>query len=73
MSVPKKKRTLSSAKRRRSHHALKKQNLATCPKCKKPIAQHRACAFCGFYKGKEVIKVGNKKDKKVKEKKEKKK
>jgi large subunit ribosomal protein L32 len=28
-----------------------------CPKCKEPVLPHRACAACGFYKGREVVKV----------------
>ncbi len=56
MSVPKKKRTSSSVGRRRSHHSLKAVSLNTCPKCKKAVEPHSACAFCGNYKEKEVIK-----------------
>jgi len=65
MSVPKKRRTKSSVGQRRSHHSLKSQKLAKCPKCGKAIQAHRACSFCGFYKGKEAIKI------KIKTKKEK--
>lgn len=61
MSVPKKRRTKSSVKRRQSHHALKKQSLASCPQCGKAIKPHLACTFCGYYKGKEVVKMSNKK------------
>jgi large subunit ribosomal protein L32 len=32
-------------------------NLTTCPKCKKTVQPHRACRFCGFYKGREVFVV----------------
>ena len=28
-----------------------------CPKCKEPVLPHRVCAACGFYKGREVVKV----------------
>jgi large subunit ribosomal protein L32 len=63
MSVPKKRRTSSSAGRRRSHHALKTVTLSECPKCKKPVRPHMACAFCGTYKEKPVIKIKEKKQK----------
>lgn len=60
MSVPKKRRTKSSIGQRRSHHALKKTPLNKCPKCGKAIRPHCACSFCGYYKGKEVIKIKSK-------------
>ncbi len=60
MSVPKKRRTSSSVGQRRSHHALKKAILTKCPKCDKTVAMHQACAFCGTYKQKEVIKIKEK-------------
>ena len=66
MSVPKKRRTSSSVGRRRSHHALKQVSLVKCSKCGKPVEPHKACAFCGTYKGREVIKI---KDEKTKSKK----
>lgn len=61
MSVPTQKRTKSSAKRRASHFSLKKASLHKCPKCGKPSLPHRACEFCGTYKGKQVIDLKNKK------------
>lgn len=66
MSVPKKRRTKSSVGQRRSHHALKKITLNKCPKCGKSVKPHQACGFCGFYKGKEAVKIASKtkKDKK---------
>jgi len=64
MSVPKKRRTKSSVGNRRSHHAKKKTALNKCPKCKRALRPHRICSFCGFYKGKEVIKIKTKKEKK---------
>ena len=57
MSVPKKRRTKSSAGDRRSHHALKAITLVKCPKCETAIKPHMACSVCGTYKGREVIKV----------------
>lgn len=64
MSVPKKRRTSSSVGRRRSHHALKAVTLSKCGQCGKPVAPHQACAFCGTYKGKQVIKIKEKTAKK---------
>lgn len=55
MSVPKKKRTKSSAGNRRSHHGLKAVNLTTCSKCGKAVKPHTVCSFCGNYKNKQEI------------------
>jgi large subunit ribosomal protein L32 len=69
MGLPSKKRTKSSKKRRAAHFTLKTMNLNQCPKCQKPTRPHHACQFCGFYKGREVIKIKTVLDKKKKEKK----
>ncbi len=63
MSVPKKRRTKSSVGQRRSHHSLSKVTLNKCTKCGKSVKPHQVCAFCGFYKGKEAIKVAKSKKK----------
>jgi len=34
--------------------------LNQCPKCGKALLPHRACGFCGFYNGREVLKVKSK-------------
>lgn len=64
MGLPSKKTPKRLTRQRRSHHALSETTLATCSKCMKPRLPHRACTFCGFYDGKEVIKVVNRKEKK---------
>ena len=63
MALPTQKRTKSSRKKRASHFSLPKIKLTTCPKCKKPVLPHHACAFCGIYKGREVLKIKLKKGK----------
>ncbi|MDO8425232.1 MAG: 50S ribosomal protein L32 [bacterium] len=57
MALPGHRRTSSHRKRRRSHHALKKTNLAACASCGKPSIPHRACAACGMYNGRAVVTV----------------
>lgn len=32
-------------------------NTQECPKCKAPVLSHRACPACGYYKGREVVKM----------------
>jgi large subunit ribosomal protein L32 len=60
MANPKKKKTHSSTHQGRAHLALKKKTLNKCSKCGQALKPHTACAFCGSYKGKEVIKVKTK-------------
>ena len=66
MAVPKKRKTSTRGKQGRSHDSLKKINLSICPKCGDPILPHNACTTCGYYKGKEVVHVETKLDKKLK-------
>jgi len=66
MSVPAKRRASSESARRRSHLALKKVVLNKCPQCGKAVKPHKACLFCGTYKGKEVIKINTKETKSAK-------
>ena len=59
MGVPKKR----TSKMRRNRRRAANSNLKTpvqviaCPKCKEPVLPHRVCPACGFYKGREVVKV----------------
>ncbi|MEI6856537.1 50S ribosomal protein L32 [Psychrilyobacter sp.] len=55
MAVPKKKTSKAKKNMRRSHHALKGTNLATCSNCGAPKRPHRVCLECGSYKGKQVL------------------
>lgn len=65
MPVPPKRRPTSEARRGRSHQALKKTTLATCPKCGKEVLPHTACAFCGSYNGRQVLTLKTKTTKKA--------
>ncbi|WP_298269606.1 50S ribosomal protein L32 [Geobacter sp.] len=58
MAVPKKKTSKSRKNMRRAHDFLTPPASSICPQCKEPKLPHRACASCGTYKGKEVIKSG---------------
>ncbi len=40
---------------RRSHHALKAENLSTCSHCGKPHRPHHMCLECGYYNGRQVM------------------
>lgn len=57
MGLPGHRRTSGDKRRRLTHRALKVTGVSTCPKCTKPVKAHCACAFCGTYKGKQVLDV----------------
>ena len=51
-------RVSKTAKRQRRTHLKKTAPTTTvCSNCGAPLAPHRACTICGFYKGKEAVKV----------------
>jgi large subunit ribosomal protein L32 len=49
---------------RRSHHGLKEPRLSVCPDCKALTARHSACLSCGRYRGRVVIDMVAKLEKK---------
>lgn len=63
--------TRSKTGMRRSHHALEPAQLSVCSHCSQSVLPHTVCANCGYYKGRQVIDVLAKLDKKERKKKEK--
>jgi large subunit ribosomal protein L32 len=61
MSVPARRKSSCKTRKGRSHQALKRVRLNKCSKCGKAVEAHKACGFCGTYKGREIIKVKSKK------------
>ena len=57
MGVPKKHKTRSGRNQRRAHDFLKGSNLSVCSNCKYPVMPHEVCSSCGYYKGKQVLKI----------------
>lgn len=55
--------TRSHTANRRSHHALKEPRFYQCPDCNIPTIRHRACLSCGRYRGRVVIDVAAKLEK----------
>jgi len=56
MAVPKKRHNKSRRDRRRGgQKKVEIQNTIKCLNCGMPLMPHRACAHCGFYKGKQVV------------------
>ena len=57
MPNPKRRHSKARTGSRRAHDHLKSKSLSLCPNCHEPKMPHRACAKCGYYKGREVLEV----------------
>jgi len=57
--------TRGHTRNRRSHHALQATSLSLCSNCGAPSLKHTICKNCGYFKGKMVIDVKAKLDKKA--------
>ena len=56
-AVPARRVSKTRKRMRRTHLKKDAPTVVTCAECGAPIAPHRACTKCGYYKGKEVIKT----------------
>lgn len=58
MAVPKRKKSRSRTRHRRSNWLrTEKPTYATCKRCKSPIRPHTVCGVCGHYAGRQAIEV----------------
>lgn len=58
MAVPKRKHSKARRDKRRSNvWKIQAPALMKCPQCGEFKLPHRVCKVCGFYKGREVIKI----------------
>jgi large subunit ribosomal protein L32 len=57
MGVPKRRVSHARQGDRRSHHALSLPDLVECPHCHEMKRQHHACPNCGYYAGREAIRI----------------
>ena len=55
MPNPKRRHSQERTSTRRAHDHLKPASLADCANCHEKVVPHRACPYCGMYKGREVI------------------
>ena len=67
MAHPKRKHSRARSRKRRTHQKLDMPMLVKCTSCKKPKPSHMVCPFCGYYGGKEVVKIEIKEKKKKKQ------
>jgi len=64
MGVPKKKRSRSRQKSRKTKQKKLFSEISICPRCQSPKLSHFACPNCGYYKGRLAVVVKEKKAKK---------
>lgn len=60
MALPKQRHTRHRRDRARKQYDVQLVNTQECPKCKGRVLSHRVCPACGFYKGKEMVKMAPK-------------
>ncbi|MFN3741910.1 MAG: 50S ribosomal protein L32 [Anaerolineales bacterium] len=58
---PKRKLSKGRRNRRRAHDALQAANLVFCSQCGSMRLPHRVCPNCGYYEGRQVIEIKEKK------------
>ena len=55
MAHPKRKTSKSVARKRRTHKKLQAPTLVNCPNCNEAVRPHHVCAYCGQYRGQDII------------------
>ncbi len=63
MALPKRRHSKARRDKRRTHDRLDLPKLGVCPQCKQPKPTHRVCPYCGYYKGRQVVEIKQKKKK----------
>ncbi|MGI6325954.1 MAG: 50S ribosomal protein L32 [Saccharofermentanales bacterium] len=57
MATPKRKWSKARTGRARSNWKLSVPNLVDCPQCHTKKIPHKVCKTCGYYGGKEIVKM----------------
>jgi large subunit ribosomal protein L32 len=57
MGLPKRKTSHAAQGDRRAHSALTPPTLVACPHCHEPKLIHHVCPTCGYYGGREVVRI----------------
>ncbi len=61
MALPKRKHSKARRDKSRTHWKLVLPSLSRCPQCAKPVRPHQVCSACGYYRGRQVIAIREKK------------
>ncbi|MCI0488754.1 MAG: 50S ribosomal protein L32 [Blastocatellia bacterium] len=61
MPNPKRKHSKSRTGKRRAHDHLTPPAIGSCPNCGESKLSHRVCPSCGYYRGRVVIEMEEKK------------
>ena len=57
MAVPKRRTSKAATRSRKANWKAAMPSLVECPQCHELKLSHRVCKNCGYYDGKEVVKV----------------
>ena len=58
-AVPARRVSKTRKNSRRANLSVKAPTVSKCKNCGEIVVPHRACASCGYYKGKEVVKTNS--------------
>ena len=61
MALPKRKHGKARRDKSRTHWKLAVRSATACPQCARPIVPHRVCPSCGYYRGRQVLVIAEKK------------
>jgi large subunit ribosomal protein L32 len=64
MALPKRRHSKTRGRKRRTFWKVTSPDLGVCPHCKTPKVPHTVCLVCGYYRGRQVIEIKEKKQKK---------
>ncbi|MBM3925716.1 MAG: 50S ribosomal protein L32 [SAR202 cluster bacterium] len=56
--LPTKKLTRAFSRRKFTAYRLEAQHVSICSQCHGSKRPHRVCMHCGYYKGRQILKVG---------------
>ena len=59
MALPKRRISRARGRRRRTHYRMTLGARSTCTNCQEIKPPHVVCPHCGWYNGRQVIKVGD--------------
>jgi large subunit ribosomal protein L32 len=65
MPNPKRRHSNTRTRKRRTHDKMAVMTTGACKQCGAPVAPHRVCMKCGYYKGRPVLQIKVKEKKKA--------